>query len=439
MLQTLLFAAHGRVGEGGIELLHAGSEKSVSYVTDNLEMVSTGYNFSKDSDLPYCRDASAELGNRTVGPGPGYSTVACRVLDRHEITVSEGTSMNSFFATCLEAMHQRRCEHPDTCKRVWETLEVDLYFVKDFENYVLKLDHAAPSMGGRINVDTVNSTQGFLWDSDGSTCVLPVKSGHDYRTSFYNFRRWQRVKVCKGAFSVFSDYMPITRVLRAMNTTLEDSREPGGPTHRRQGIEVMLEISYTNLDPFDFWQWPIGPKMKYTYRYHMISQRFGDAVKSYWWSSHGETFLKERVLKRYMGMQLTAVVNGRIGVFSFRLLLVTLAVHTSMVCLADIILKKIVLWIYFSFRGRLKKVSLMHQYYSFDESPPEDEFVDAMNSDSIAHLDSKLSVGRRAQIADRPSWKGPLDGDASSHNDVCDWPGDGDAPTDDNEKGLLAI
>mmetsp|Transcript_19734 Transcript_19734/g.61770 ORF Transcript_19734/g.61770 Transcript_19734/m.61770 type:complete len:132 (-) Transcript_19734:163-558(-) len=90
---------------------------------------------------------------------------------------------------------------------------------------------------------------------------------------------------------------------------------PERPSIRAAGATLQLRMTITNVDPEDYWQWPLGTKLKYVIEARMSGVHRSTPV----WSDHSRHGQRRDRVDRY-GFDISlevALEYGQFDVFSF--------------------------------------------------------------------------------------------------------------------------
>jgi hypothetical protein len=281
----------------------------------------------------------------------------------------------------------------------WTVVSSEEKFVAGIEEFQIKLRHRfhASHKGGPLMVNG-DSAMGFLQPADLSK--PPLRIDFSDRACDINKKQgtfdcdaqmpqWERISPHKcGAqvsasnrtcmSSVEGDYISIGVLLEAAGISLD---EPSAAeenrslkrTLRHDGVIVQLGVAFTNMDPHDFWTFPIGASCKYTlYPNRAVYSGQDDSLNTRVTYSADGT---HRVKTTSRGITLALDSDGTLGIMSFAHILTTIVVSTAVLAYGHLIVNYGLTEIYMRIPSR-KHVGLLHALSVYEFTPTEEEMYE---------------------------------------------------------------
>ncbi|CAE7712234.1 unnamed protein product, partial [Symbiodinium necroappetens] len=265
----------------------------------------------------------------------------CGIYDMHD--VFRKSSKNVMLATAFTKTRQRQCKD-EHC--IWKNDGFEVTFVENVERFFLKLRHVVKlSKGGTLR--NAHST-GFLKINDEIRLLACEPHKKKLGECGYSKDSHARVAPCgdmtgdEACFTTgFADFLSLRTLLNAANISLDEGITQN-VSRRWWGTHLSIDISYSNADPWTYWNFwrPEFLKLIPTYTYSV--RRSGD----YAWYSHHNTTGAHRKLTRMSGITMQFHLHGSMYSGSVMHFLKTLAIFTIIWEITMVVVANVMLFVY---------------------------------------------------------------------------------------------
>jgi len=178
-----------------------------------------------------------------------------------------------------------------------------------------------------------------------------------------------------GSVNVF-DEMSVGKMLEAAGIQLDSFHEGNGVPKRYIGSGVFLTVTYTDMDPVDFWTWPFGRKPKYTYNFREMHHTSSPYNTTRYQSARAERANStHRHVEHHAGIMVLTLLEGVHGTYSLSHFLMALTIFLAMLQIAKTMVNTFLVKLYSW--TRFSHVAAMHQFYQMDVSPDEEAAKEA--------------------------------------------------------------
>lgn len=307
--------------------------------------------FQSFEKIPYC---CMQTGQRVCKPHahhkdactcPGVEEVfsyKCRLADAFGASkISDNTVTVKTFK---EFFHQERTTEEECdiekghCDKMWKNKgDPSRRFVAEIERFSLVIDHSVSLEEFGIS-SSIRQMDGYL--QVGKEGNVTKRQMHLCRERDDAVDRpWRGRSTDKAPCYIKpgrdkdGDVFELGLLLQAMNVSLDD---PGVDEHeslRQQGFTVNMEVVYFNSVP---WHWSRLPKVHYYYKLvPSIRTRHEETETDS--IELAKTLVTERSVEVSNGILFSVIPGGRLAVFSFQHLLVTLTTALALVAVATFI------------------------------------------------------------------------------------------------------
>jgi hypothetical protein len=255
------------------------------------------------------------------------------------------------------------------CDRLWETKKRTAVLVAGVENMILRFRHAAYARLVLADLITSRNEEAeIVWN--GTRRSMP---NYDRNGSYH--KTLQELEPCgvdqnngiQDGTTCFGgakgDYISLAGLLNA------SGHGPASLFDRTTGITLNLDVVYNNMD--DFWKWPFGLKMKYTY--HPSPQSFSRYDEVYSYEEHYSDDRTHRTLIKKAGILIMVKVKGHVGRRCFFEGVIAFIVSAGMFAVGDMIGK--VALINFYKHTPWAHVPKMYEFYAEDHTMDDAEFA----------------------------------------------------------------
>jgi hypothetical protein len=255
------------------------------------------------------------------------------------------------------------------CERLGETKKRTAVLVAGVENMILRFRHAAYARLVLADLITSRNEEAeIVWNGTRRSMPNYDRNGSYHKTlpelepcGVDQNNGIQDGTTCFGGAK--GDYISLAALLNA------SGHGPASLFDQTTGITLNLDVVYDNMA--DFWKWPFGLKMKYTY--HPSPQSFSRYDEVYSYEEHYSDDLTQRTLVKKAGVLIQVNVKGHVGRRCFFQAAIAFIVSAGMFAVGDLIGQFALLQIYK--RTHWSHVPKMYEFYAEDHTMDDAEFA----------------------------------------------------------------
>jgi len=263
------------------------------------------------------------------------------------------------------------------------------YYIAGAEDYLMKFRFLVESSDSEGPSFAVGSMPGFLKNHKGELQPISACKQQGPCQVMNRSALWS---------AGYADFYGIGTLVAAAGVDLNDRRPrltnttqtfASPPTWRFTGVNLMLNVIFTNADRADFWMWPFGLKPKYIIE--PVHLRLAD-------ESAGGTFDFGR--RGMNGITFVVKAGGTVGSFKLIYVLTALVVSSALFSLSSFLVSSVLVRMY-SLSDQLQLAAVMHDHYKSEYSLMEEDLRKsvATGQHDLTELENQVRAKRLADLA----------------------------------------
>lgn len=347
------------------------------------------------ADFGYCNSSLRAPWDETLAIG-------CKIFDVHEV-LPHTHAGETMLATMVSVFDQKRCNSSGlACTRIWQNSRVRRHFVMGVEQFVIRVKQSFGA-ASHLQAQQHNSVgmPSFL-KINGSFKPLPTwnASQNVPQADPCGLAEWG-VQACFK--SDWGDHFSVDTFLRAGGVRLDDTQGSNNFTGRYAGLAFRLDVEYTNVCPWDFWQYPDGgfwhwpPRLQPKILYTVTRVKMAETARTEMtWVAHENA--DQRVLIRNNGILIITSTRGMLGYISFLRIAATIAVSAALFQLGSLIVNHFLIQVYVFFSWT-RSAHIVARLYQYDDTPLEEEVMQCVDAPmSLMRLERDREIRRKRTI-----------------------------------------